>query len=214
MSFHDGWLQVGVQSVVANATTSATVKLAGQTVELASDVVLSARRLTWRRRPATVVVESNALLFSRPADCQGWFLERSLREGSRRHRGACLGVEEFGVWSVVAEKIMSATVKQVVEIEESASDLEGYRMVSHPTTSFRHRAGWQKAPMGVPWRCTLTGARRVMSLPWRKNLTSDASHDARTMSAMVKLEPETDESALVCWCPSLSPQPADCGMPV
>ena len=70
-------------------------------------------------------------------------------EGSRRHRGACLGVAEFGVRSVVATETMSATVKLVREIEESASGLAGYGILPHPKTSSRQRTGWQKAPRSV-----------------------------------------------------------------
>ena len=45
----------------------------------------------------------------------------------------------FGVRSVVAKDTMSAMVKLAREIEESASDVVGYGMVSHPMTSSRDK---------------------------------------------------------------------------
>ena len=67
-------------------------------------------------------------------------------EESRRHRGACLGVAEFGVRSVVATETISATSKLAREIEESASDVAGYGMVSYPKTSSR-----DNRPLDPPW---------------------------------------------------------------
>merc|ERR1712065_37752 len=47
----------------------------------------------------------------------------------------------FGLRSVVAKDTMSAMVKLARQIDESASDVVGYGMVSHPMTSSRDKLG-------------------------------------------------------------------------
>ena len=65
-------------------------------------------------------------------------------EGSRRHRGACLGVR-----SVVATETLSATVKLVSETEEPALDPVGYGMVSR-TVCFLELGAFAQTVSALP----------------------------------------------------------------
>ena len=100
--------------------------------------------------------------------------------------------------SVVAKVRMSAIVKLAREIDESASDVVGYGMVSQPKTSSRSRAGWIRRHRGACLGVThdaLSCARRVKSLSWGRTWRRTCSDAGETTSAVVKLSMEFDESA-------------------
>ena len=141
-----------MRSIVATETMPATVKLVRETEEPASDPVGTA----WC--PTQKDVE----------------------------RVTALRLK-FAVRSDVVKDTMSAFVL-AREIEESSSRGIGQPTAECQLVVWLSRRRWlhgevssgscrveQKAPRSVSWRCTLKCARRVKSLPWRKDMTWNMS---------------------------------------
>ena len=116
---------------------------------------------------------------SRPADCEGWLhdevdalVSRRVKESDllRLPRKACFDQERWqsggrhsgtqrlnGVWR--ADRRCLETRTATVKLARGRSKSRRLVLQVVAWCRLRHRAGWQKAPMSVSWRCKLTGAR-------------------------------------------------------